>query len=185
MIVTQRLELLPSSSETLVAALHSPQALAAALGAEVPLSWPPDFLDAPALQFVLDRVTADPGAAPWWFYFVILRDLDAERVVIGTAGYKGPPDAEGTVEIGYGIVSDRRRRGYAAEAAGALIEHAFADPAVGRVIAETYPELTGSIGVLKRCGFEEIGPGSEPRVIRFALSRRAWSKMRSKPRGGV
>ena len=78
---------------------------------------------------------------------------------------------DGTVEVGYGIVSDQHRRGYASEAARALVGHAFARPAVRRVIAETYPELIGSIGVLRRCGFRHIGEGSEPGVIRYELTR--------------
>ena len=78
---------------------------------------------------------------------------------------------DGTVEVGYGIVSDQHRRGYASEAARALVGHAFARPAVRRVIAETYPELIGSIGVLRRCGFRHIGEGSEPGVVRYELTR--------------
>jgi RimJ/RimL family protein N-acetyltransferase len=34
----------------------------------------------------------------------------------------------------------------------ALVDHAFAMPAVRRVTAETLPELTASIGVLEKCG---------------------------------
>jgi RimJ/RimL family protein N-acetyltransferase len=43
------------------------------------------------------------------------------------------------------------------------------------VIAETLPELTPSIGVLGKCGFHLIGEGSEPGVIRFELTRAAYS----------
>jgi RimJ/RimL family protein N-acetyltransferase len=52
-----------------------------------------------------------------------------------------------------------------------LIGRAFAFPDVRRVIAETLPELTPSIGVLRKCGFRFIGEGSEPGVIRFAITR--------------
>ena len=40
-----------------------------------------------------------------------------------------------------------------------------------RVVAETLPELVGSIGVMRRCGLRFIGDGSEPGVIRFELTR--------------
>lgn len=102
-------------------------------------------------------------------YFVLLPD-GPKRVLIGTAGYKGPPE-EGAVEIGYGIVRDHRRRGYASEAVAALLERAFAEKSVKQVIAETLPELVGSIGVLRKAGFSDAGAGSEPGVIRFALAR--------------
>ena len=91
--------------------------------------------------------------------------------MIGSAGYKGPPTQDGTVEIGYDIVSDHRRRGYASESVRALVSRAFEQPRVRRVIAETLPELIGSIGVLRKCGFEPVGEGSEPGVIRFELTR--------------
>jgi [ribosomal protein S5]-alanine N-acetyltransferase len=170
MIRTERLELVPATTGMLTAALDSHEALAAALGARVPDTWPPEFLDAPALEFTRDRLAADAAQAGWWMYFVVLPEAGG-RLLIGSAGYKGPPSSDGTVEVGYGIVSDHRRRGYASEVVRGLVAHAFAVPGVGRVIAETLPELTASIGVLRKCGFELVGEGSEPGVIRFSLAR--------------
>ena len=153
------------------AALDGPEALAAALDAVVPETWPPDLLDEPALRFTLGRLGAGLEQAGWWMYFVILPDAEGGRTLVGSAGYKGPPSADGTVEVGYGIVGDHQRRGYASEATRGLVTRAFAHPAVRRVIAETLPELTPSIGVLHKCGFHLIGEGSEPGVIRFELTR--------------
>ena len=170
-IATERLELIPSTPATVRAALEGQGALASALGAAVPATWPPEFLDPPALEWTLERLEGAPTADHWWLYFIVLRTTPEGRTVIGTAGYKGPPDDEGTVEVGYGIVRDRQRRGYGSEAARALVGNAFSRPAVRRVIAETYPELIGSIGVLRSCGFRHIGEGSEPGVIRYELAR--------------
>jgi RimJ/RimL family protein N-acetyltransferase len=102
---------------------------------------------------------------------VVLADGVTGRTLIGSAGYKGPPSPDGSVEVGYGIVRDHQRKGYASEAVRGLLTHAFAVPAVQRIIAETFPELTGSIGVLRKCGFRPLGAGSEPGVIRFELRR--------------
>jgi len=171
LIHTARLDLVPATTELTQAALDGPDALGAALGAAVPDTWPPDLLDEPALQFTRARLAASLSEASWWMYFIILPDAEGGRTLIGTAGYKGPPSADGTVEVGYGIVRDRQRRGYASEATHGLVARAFAHPGVHRVIAETYPELTPSIGVLHKCGFHLIGEGSEPGVIRFELTR--------------
>ena len=46
---------------------------------------------------------------------------------------------------------------------------------MNRVTAETYPELSGSIGVLRRCGFRFTGDGSEPGVIRYEITRAEYS----------
>jgi RimJ/RimL family protein N-acetyltransferase len=144
-------------------------ALAAALGAEVPEGWPPEYFDAPALQFTLGRLEAGPGQAGWWLHYVVRRE---GRVLVGVTGYKGPP-AGGAVEIGYSVLPAHQRQGYATEAAAALIARAFAHPEVSRVLAETLPALTPSIGVLEKLGFVLVGEGSAPGVIRYGLERAA------------
>ena len=169
-IVTPRLELVPATPELTRAALDGPRALGAGLRASVPSTWPPEYLDRPSLEFTLDRLAESPAQAGWWLHFVVLTGA-ARRTLVGSAGYKGPPAADGTVEVGYGIVSDQRRRGYASEVVRGLVAHAFALPQVARVIAETLPELAPSIGVLRKCGFRLTGAGSEPGVIRFELGR--------------
>jgi RimJ/RimL family protein N-acetyltransferase len=161
----------PATPALVRAALESDAALSAALGAVVPPTWPPEFMDAPALEYMLERLADGPAQAGWWLHFIVLSGTPEGRTLIGSAGYKGPPDGDGTVEVGYGIVRDRHRRGYASETVRGLLAHAFARPEVRRVIAETLPELVGSIGVLRKCGFRLIGEGSEPGVIRFELTR--------------
>ncbi len=174
MIVTERLDLVPATPESTRSALAGSSALAASLAASVPDTWPPEYLDAPALEYTLARLLEGPHNAGWWLHFIVLKSDDVGRTLIGSGGYKGPPSADGTVEVGYGIVSDRRRRGYASEATRGLLAHAFAMPRVRRAIAETLPQLAPSIGVLTKCGFRPIGEGSEPGVIRFELTRAGW-----------
>jgi [ribosomal protein S5]-alanine N-acetyltransferase len=169
-IATERLELVPATMSLTQAALSARPALEAALAATVPATWPPEFLDDAALEYTLARL-ADESEAGWWLYFIVLTAGPDGRTLIGTAGYKGTPSGDGTVEVGYGVVRDHQRRGYASEAVRALSARAFALPQVRRVIAETYPELTASISVLRKCGFQLIGDGSEPGAIRFELVR--------------
>jgi RimJ/RimL family protein N-acetyltransferase len=172
MIATPRLRLVPVSIASIEAALSGPEALAAALGVAVPPTWPPDLLDRPALEFTRARLVEHPDADGWWFYFVLLPEA-MTTTLIGVVGYTGPPDTDGIVEVGYGIVADRQRRGYATEATRALVDRAFATPAVTQVVAQTLPGLTPSIGVLEKLGFRLIGAGSEPGVIRYRLDRTA------------
>ena len=169
MIRTERLDLVPGTAESIQACLDGRSALAVALDARVPASWPPEFLDDDALRFTLDRLASGPEQAGWWLYFLVLRGPE-DRWLIGSAGYKGPP-AEGAVEVGYGIVPEHHRRGYATEAVRGLLGHAFSVPGVEQVIGETFPSLIASIGVLRKCGFRNVDGGSEPGVIRFAITR--------------
>lgn len=169
-IRTARLDLVPASPERIAAALDGSAELAEALDAEIPAGWPPEHVDAAALTHTLEKIHEDPSAAVWWMHFFVLGDASS-RVLIGAGGYAGPPDARGVVEIGYSIVDAYQRRGYAVEAAQGLVRAAFEDPRVTRVIAETLPELAGSIAVLRRCGFVAIDGASEAGVVRFGIDR--------------
>jgi RimJ/RimL family protein N-acetyltransferase len=86
-------------------------------------------------------------------------------------------NAEGTVEVGYGVLPEYRRQGLASEATQALIDRAFDQPEVDRVVAETYPHLSGSMAVMMRCGMNLIGEGSEEGVVRYGITREAWEQL--------
>lgn len=173
-LTTPRLRLVPATSELLAAALESRDALARALEVAVADTWPPQFVDDDALRYAADRLDKGSEQDGWWLYFIVLTNSSIGDTLIGTAGYKGPPTAEGLVEVGYGIVNEHHRRGFATETTEALLARAFSVPEVAAVIAETLPELIASIGVMTKCGFEYAGEGSEPRVVRYRLSRDRW-----------
>src|SRR5690348_11759747 len=65
-------------------------------------------------------------ADPWIHGFVLVHRTTGE--VVGRCGFKGPPDAEGMIEIAYGVNPDQEGKGYATEAAGGLVSYAFAQP---------------------------------------------------------
>ncbi len=54
-------------------------------------------------------------ADPWQYGFALLHRESG--IVIGNSGFAGPPDANGVVEIAYGIVSDYEGKGFGTEAA--------------------------------------------------------------------
>ena len=109
---------------------------------------------------------------------MVRRPLAKEApLLVGTGGYKGPPADDGSVEVGYGVVSDQRRQGFATEVVHGLAAKAFASPSVRVVVGQTLPSLVGSIGVLEKAGFRYVGAGHDPhapdggQVIRYELSR--------------
>jgi ribosomal-protein-alanine N-acetyltransferase len=170
-IVTRRLELVPATPQSLGAAAGDDRdALARSLRARVPDDWPPRIDDdgrmaREGFAFVRDLLAADPALAGWWGWFVILKG--GESTLIGSVSPKGPPDPEGTAEVAYGIVSSQQRNGYATEATLALIEWVVRDPRVRKIVAETYPQLAASLGVMRKCGLSFLGAGSEPGVVRY------------------
>jgi ribosomal-protein-alanine N-acetyltransferase len=149
---TARLELIRVTPESARAAADDDRArLSNLLDCAVPADWPPQYL-ADAMAPFAEAIEKDPPRDGYTMWFVVRRD---ERLLVGTTGIKSPP-LEGRVEVGYGIVASEQRRGYATEATGRLIEMAFEDPRVDRVVAETFDHLVPSIGVLLKLGFVRI-----------------------------
>jgi ribosomal-protein-alanine N-acetyltransferase len=168
-IGTERLELVPATTALLSAELEGNAALEQVLGVRVPENWPPELYSRDAIEWFLKSLEEVPEMGDWAGHYIVTRGDDA--TVIGTVGFKGPPDESGKVEIGYSLLEQYQRLGYATEAARGVIAKAFADPRVLRVTAETYPHLEPSIGVMQRCGLVYRGEAAEPGVIYFELLR--------------
>ncbi len=159
-IETQRLRLLPQTPAGVLAMLDGPRALEAHLGMPVAeeLVEPAD-LDQVSPAW-LEMVKASTAADPWLHGFAI---VDRESsIVIGSLGFKGPPDEAGMVEIAYGVAPAYRCRGYATEATAAGVEFALGSEQVKFVRAHTLPENNASCRVLTKCGFELLGEVTDP-----------------------
>jgi [ribosomal protein S5]-alanine N-acetyltransferase len=87
--------------------------------------------------------------------------LRASGQVIGGCGFIGPPDATGSVEIGYGLAQSHRGKGIATEAVNGLVDEAWKDPVVKLVFALTDQDNEPSQGVLRRAGFRQVDSDSE------------------------
>jgi ribosomal-protein-alanine N-acetyltransferase len=173
-ITTERLRLIPTTEGHLRAALSGNAVLAAAIGRVVPASWPPEHFDAAAIQFTLDWLRRHPADAKWGFYCIELPgEAGIAGTLVGAGGFKGAPDPDGIVEIGYSVLPEFQRRGFACEAVMGWVTFAFAQPRVRVICAHTLASAAGSIGVLKKSGFKPISRGQDPgappdqEVIRF------------------
>jgi RimJ/RimL family protein N-acetyltransferase len=157
-----------STLEHVEAELEGPLSLAALLGAEVPASWPPGEYDRHAQEYFQGRLAAASPADAGWFgwYAIAAEPLFPSPTLVAAAGFVGPPDPDGTVEIGYSVIPEATGRGFATEAVRALGKWAIGKGAA-RVIAHTTRANEASIAVLLHCGFVEDGPGAEPGTIRF------------------
>ena len=110
------------------------------------LSGSPDFLT---------KLQTAKQADPWQFGFAIIHRID--NVLMGMCGFPGPPNDQGVAEIAYGIAPEYRARGYASEAAQALIAYAVASGQVRTIRAHTLPQHNASTRVLLKCGFTLLG----------------------------
>lgn len=166
-IETPRLYLIPASEEVARAALTERSAVEQQLDAQVPTDWPtPDLCD--LLPFYADQLAADPAWFGWGVWLIIHA---ASRTLIGDIGFKGPPDASGTVEIGYSVLPAFQRQGYATEAARGLVSWACAQSQISRVIAECLADNQPSMRVLERLGMRRLP--SEGEMLKWELRREA------------
>jgi [ribosomal protein S5]-alanine N-acetyltransferase len=106
------------------------------------------------------RVETAKQSDPWQFGFAVIHKID--NVLIGICGFPGPPDSNGVAEIAYGIAPSYQGKGYATEAATALIQFAASDPRVKTICAHTLAETNASTRVLEKCGFTKTGNAVDP-----------------------
>ncbi len=106
------------------------------------------------LEFSLKQLVEDNVLPRWWTHLFILNE---PRKLVGIGGYKGNPDGEGLVEIGYSIAPSHQGQGLAKQAALILIERAFAAEEVKVVRAHTLPFENPSTSVLKKVGMVLVG----------------------------
>lgn len=147
---TDRLELRPLPAAA-AAALPDDRATAAReLGADLPAGWPhADLVDILPLH-----AKAAPSEECFGVWVMIERETGA---VCGDVGFLGAPGPDGTVEIGYSVVASCRRRGYATEAARAMVAWALGRPDVRSVVARCDADNVASIRILESLGFAREG----------------------------
>ena len=120
------------------------------------------------LALLAGSATTDP-----WIHGFSLVHRDRSTVV-GSAGFTGPPGDEGVVEIAYRVESEHQGKGFATEAARALVAYAFGSGRVRLVRAHTLPQPNASTRVLTKCGFRHVGEVIDPedgRVWRWELEQ--------------
>lgn len=105
------------------------------------------------------RALAQADRADPTFTLYMLRNAEDGQAV-GGIGFFGPPDEDGSVEVGYGLVEAARGRGLATEALSAFVALARAGGA-RRVKADTSPDNVPSQRVLTKTGFRETQRSDE------------------------
>ncbi|WP_405486090.1 GNAT family N-acetyltransferase [Streptomyces sp. NBC_00096] len=101
-----------------------------------------------------DQLARDPSAAPWTVRAAV---SEPDGTVVGDAGFHGPPDGAGMVEVGFTVVPGYRRQGYARAILAALLARAAADPDVRTVRARIRSDNTPSLATIAGFGFTRVG----------------------------
>jgi RimJ/RimL family protein N-acetyltransferase len=141
-IVTARLALRPISAEEVSAVMSGQRRSGWAA------DFPADGDQAIAALLARTGLPADDHARRFGHRLVVERGTST---VIGGVGLFGPPQ-DGEVEIGYGIVPSRQRRGYATEAVQAMVADILQQDGVQTVTANVDLDNPASIRVLEKSG---------------------------------
>ncbi len=159
-IETRNLKLVPHTPAHLLDLIEGADVYARSFGSTPAAGLRDFFVSKDVSPEWLEQLKASMTVDVWTNGFGIVHK--ASGTVIGSAGFKGPPDADGLVEIAYGVVPQHQGKGYATEAAQALVEFAFKTGQVERVRAHTLPQPNASTKVLTKCGFRHVGEVNDP-----------------------
>ncbi len=124
-----------------------------------------------ALPWFCEQICRNPSALGWYHWYALLAGKTGKPVLAGSVGFKGPPNSEGCVEIGYSVLPKWQNRGIARNSVAALVDWAYLTTEVRLVIAETTPDNPASLAVLRQTGFRPAGRGADPGSLRFERLR--------------
>lgn len=163
-IYSSRLELIALSAPFLSASLRDDLTSASQL---IGLSIPEDWLEAKWLmEMRLVKLRENPALEPWLLRAIGLRET---RTMVGYIGFHTLPGADylrpyapDSVEFGYTIFPAYRRRGFASEAAGALMQWANAEHGVKRFVVSIRPTNEPSLRLARKFGFRKVGSVTDP-----------------------
>lgn len=112
----------------------------------------------------IQHVNSDPSQFGWGAWLAVTHHSGE---LIGDMGFKGKPDGNGLVDIGYGIVKEHQEKGYATEGAKSLISWAFSTNRVQKVKADCLKDNQASIRVLQKLGMKYVG--AKDNLMRWEL----------------
>lgn len=169
-LLTKRLILIPFTTQICNNILNNDFTDLGKMGLHKGRSWPDaDVMETlPRIINNLSRVTSPTGFESW----MIIKNDTLE--IIGDAGFKGFNYVEKNADIGYGIIKEERRKGYAEEAVTELIKWAFSKGTVKEITAGCLLDNVGSIPLLKKLNFTETKRDNE--MLYWAVQNKMYKK---------
>ena len=153
-IRSRRLDLVTIVPEAMVAMRRGDfEAAALALRHPVPRDW--RGMSWEWFHHRLREYADDPSGLSWSARALVRRGR--WPAIVGNAGFHGAPDDAGVAEIGYEVIPEERRKGYASEAAEALMTWAGREHGVRRFRASVGPWNKPSLALVRALGFKRVG----------------------------
>lgn len=148
---TEHLDLIPYTQQVAQAAMTDKSQVEQLLEVRVPSDWPWSHMQE-VLPFIA-QLAADPLQLGWGAWLMIHR---GDGAIIGDLGFAGKPDESGTVVIGYNVLPAYQNQGYGFEAVQALVNWAFTQPNLKRIVADCYDNNPASMRILEKLGMQPL-----------------------------
>jgi ribosomal-protein-alanine N-acetyltransferase len=165
---TQRLRLVAMTPAMLHADLARDGSLSATLHARLTTEWPPKEWEPHVVRMILQQQMDLTDTFGWNRYVVLKNKFEADTLIGCVGGFL---KAEQSVEIGYSTLPSFQRRGFATEAARALVDWLLQQKNVRCITAQTMESMTESVKVMERCGLQQAGVGDDEGTVRYTRNR--------------
>lgn len=150
---TKRLRLVPMTHDFIFKVMENDLSAYALLGAIKTETWPETADIKNILHILQDSLKNKPNPDGFDAWLFISKEDDT---VVGDGGFKGSPDENGIIDMGYAIIESQRRKGFALEAVTALLEWGLSQDSVTTVTADCLDDNIPSIKILTRIGMREV-----------------------------
>ncbi|MBS4538689.1 GNAT family N-acetyltransferase [Clostridium sp. D2Q-11] len=151
-LYTDRLIIMPLKYEMIDIILDKRSAFEDRYNLKLSKEWPMEAIKG-LLPKYINVVRHNPEEAQWGVWIMIDKK---SNYIIGDLGFKGSPDNNGIIEVGYSIVESYRNRGLTSEGVGELIKWAFLKQEVNKITARCLVDNYPSIKVLERLKFKKV-----------------------------
>lgn len=131
-----------------------------------------------AIDFLREQRSVSPGTLGRWFQYAL--ELKSTGELIGDCGTCLKVETPRTSEVGFSLAPGHQGKGLATESVSRIVDHAFRDLGMERMIAVAIRENARSAALLTRLGFRSGPPervwfkGSWREEVRFSLKRGDW-----------
>ena len=156
-IQTSRLTILPFTIDICEESLLNSFGTIASMGICPGNGWPDqETLETlPRIIKNLSKVNQPSGFESW---MIVDRSTN---LLIGDIGFKGIPNEDGKIDLGYGIIENERRKGFAYEAATGILQWAFNQKNVRVITASCLISNIASQKILSLLNFSIVKKENE------------------------
>lgn len=159
MVETERLKIIPLNFNQLQKFIENDSSLEQELGLTLNSREISTELKDALEHEIMPLVSSDEDN--YLYYTVWSIVLKSENKIIGDLCFKGKPDADGNIEIGYGTYEEFRGNGFMTEAVGGMIKWANNRKNLKAIIAKTEKENLVSAAVLQKNQFIKTGESDD------------------------